>query len=78
MTFAQREFIYGVLSIYNTSINICALYRLSPTERNGLSTSKFMDEWRDFMSEQSVLKAEVIIVGDVNIHLDNATYHYTQ
>ena len=78
MTFAQLECIYGVLSIYNTSINICALFRLPPTERNGLSTSKFMDEWRDFISEQSVLKAEVIIVGDVNIHLDNSTDNYTQ
>ena len=44
----------------------------------GLSTSKFMDEWRDFMSEQSVLNAEVISVGDVNIHLDNSNGHYTQ
>ena len=64
MTFTQFECIYGVLSIHNTSINICAFYRPPPTERNGLSTSKFIDEWRDFMSEQSVLNAEVIIVND--------------
>ena len=69
---------YGVLSNPNTSINICAFYRPPPTERNGLSTSKFMDEWRDFMSELSVLNAEVIIVGDVSIHLDNSTGHYTK
>ena len=78
LTFLQFECIYGVLSIHNTSINICDFYRPPLTERNGLSTSKFLDEWRDFMSEQSVLNAEVIIVGDVNIHLDNSTGHYTQ
>ena len=78
MSFTQFECIYGVLNIHNTSINICGFYRPPPSERNGLTTSKFIDEWHDFISEQSVSNAECIIVGDINIHIDNTNSCYTQ
>ena len=78
MSFTQFECIYSVLNIHNTSINICGFYRPPPSERNGLTTSKFIDEWHDFISEQSVSNAECIIVGDINIHIDNTKSCYTQ
>ena len=78
MSFTQFECIYGVLNIHNTSINICGFYRPPPSERNGLTTSKFIDEWHDFISEQSVSNAECIIVGDINIQIDNTNSCYTQ
>ena len=78
MSFTQFECIYGVLNIHNTSINICGFYRPPPSERNGLTTSKFIDEWHDFISEQSVSNAECILVGDINIHIDNTNSCYTQ
>ena len=78
MSFTQFECIYGVLNIHKTLINICGFYRPPPSERNGLTTSKFIDEWHDFISEQSVSNSEYIIVGDINIHIDNTNSCYTQ
>ena len=46
-------------------------------ERNGLKTSDFLDEWRTFLSEQSTQSADLILVGDLNKHLDNPSNYYT-
>ena len=43
----------------------------------GLKTSDFLDEWRTFISEQSTLSPDLILVGDINIHMDNPSSHYT-
>ena len=36
-----------------------------------------MTEWADFLSQYTMKTAELIIVGDINIHLDDATHHHT-
>ena len=66
--YSQFECIYGMFNIDNTPTNVFAIYRLPPTERNGLKTSDFLDEWRTFLSEQSTQSADLILVGDLNIH----------
>ena len=66
-----------MFNIDNTPTNVCAICRPPPTERNGLKTSDFLDEWRTFISEQSTLSPDLILVGDINIHMDNPSSHYT-
>ena len=66
-----------MFNIDNTPTNVCAIYRPLPTERNGLKTSDFLDEWRTFISEQSTLSPDLNLVGDINIHMDNPSRYYT-
>ena len=46
-------------------------------KRGELTTTAFLDEWSKFMSQLTICKSELIVVGDVNIHLDNQTLHHT-
>ena len=36
-----------------------------------------MTEWADFLSQYTMNTAELIIVGNINVHLDDATHHHT-
>ena len=53
-------------------------YRPPPSTANGLTTSAFITEWTEFISQQALLSCELLIVGDVNIHLDRLTNLYTR
>ena len=54
------------------------MYRPPPSQQNNLSTTGFLTEWAEFLSHQTTAVAELIIVGDLNIHLDNNELHYSQ
>ena len=46
------------------------VYRPPTSVRNGLRTSTFFDEWTSFIEHLSIDHNNIIIVGDVNFHLD--------
>lgn len=48
------------------------VYRLPPNKQNGLKTSTFLgDEWPTFLANFTTAENDIIVVGDVNFHLDN-------
>ena len=75
--FSQFEFIMCSLIVKNQPTIICVVYRPPPSPTNNLNTNTFMTEWADFLSQYTMKTAELIIVGDINIHLDDATHHHT-
>ena len=56
--------------------DIVVFYRHPTSPQNGLSTTAFLGEWSTFMP-QLTIKPDLIVVGDVNIHIDNQTLHHT-
>ena len=66
------------LSINNKSILLFVVYRPPPSNQNGLTTSSFIEEFAEFVSEQIVNTAEIILTGDINLHLDVTSNPNTQ
>ena len=64
-----------IINKINTDIFI--FYRPPSSPQNGLTITAFLDEWSTFMSQLTICKSELIVVRDVNIHLDNQTLHHT-
>ena len=50
---------------------LLVVYRPGPTSANKLRVSKFWEEWSDMLSGYAASHREVIIVGDLNFHLEN-------
>ena len=46
------------------------MYRPTPSNKNGDTTKYFLNEWPKFLRKYAVLPCEVVIVGDLNFHLD--------
>ena len=53
------------------------MYRPPPSPVNQLNTNVFLREWAEFLSQYTTSTAELIIVEDINIHLDNTTHPHT-
>ena len=68
-----------VCSIIVTHIQIIfyVVYRPPVLPQNGLNISEFIEEWTQFISQHALNKEELIIVGDINIHLDNIALRTT-
>ena len=66
------------LSINNKSILFFVVYRPPSSNQIGLTTSCFIKEFANFVSEQIVNIAEVILTGDINLHLDVTSNLNTQ
>ena len=47
-------------------------------QQNGYNVNCFLDEFAEFLSKSTVAKSEIIILGDVNIHLDVKTNTHTR
>ena len=52
------------------TIRFIVVYRPPTSAGNGLRTSTFFDEWASFIEHLSIDHNNIIIVGDVNFHLD--------
>ena len=61
------------LSIQASSvcIHLIVIYRVPPSQKNGLSSTDFMEQFSDFLDTLATLKGKLIIAGDFNIHWDN-------
>ena len=61
----------------NKSILIIVIYRPPPSQQNQFNTSTFLEEFADFLS-QTITSSEVIITGDINIHIDDNNNSHTR
>ena len=78
LNYKQFEAMRTTLSINNKSILLFVVYRPPPSFQNGLTTSSFIEEFAEFVSEQIVNAAEMILTGDINLHLDVTSNPNTQ
>ena len=65
------------MTLANKNIDIFVFYRPPASTSNQLSTTAFIDEWCDFIAHHLISKSELIIVEDVNLHLDDADNYKT-
>ena len=74
---AQFEYLLCSIVVNNSSISIVVFYRPPPSHGNQLNTNAFLNEWDKFLFDFSTTTNEVVIVGYLNLHLDNLTHHHT-
>ena len=65
-------------NISNKQLNIFVVYRPPPSQKNGLKTRDFFEDFTNFCSEIAVFRGEVLIIGDLNVQLDCQNYPNTQ
>ena len=76
LKFTQFEHMSCRVIINKINIDIVVFYRPPTSPQNGFTTTAFLDEWSTFMSQLTICKSELIVVGYVNIYLDNQTLHH--
>ena len=69
--FKTFEVISGKFKLQNHALNVYTIYRPPPNQKNGFTTAQFFDEFADFLTLVSA-QNNIIIVGDFNIHIDDA------
>ena len=74
----QFESMACTLTYNNSVIDIIIVYRPPPTQRNQLHTNEFLEEWTEFLSHHTSTTAGLVVVGDLNIHMDNASHSHTK
>ena len=74
----QFECIICSLTGNHTTLHIMVVYRPPPSQQNQLHTNEFLTEWTEFLAQHTTSVAELLIVGDLNIHLDKTTDKYTR
>ena len=53
-------------------LNIIVVYRPPPTKRNGHTVGAFLDEFRSLLEDRMSSLGRLVILGDLNFHVDNA------
>ena len=53
-------------------LNIIVVYHPPPTKRNGHMVSAFLDEFRSLLEDRMSSPRRLVILGDLNFHVDNA------
>ena len=71
--FRSFEHIECRLKTPMSSMRIVVFYRPPSSAKNGLTTSVFFDEWDRFIDQHTIKPGPLIIMGDLNIHIDNTT-----
>ena len=66
------------LTYNNSVIDIIIVYRPPPTQRNQLLANELLKEWTEFLVQHTSTKAGLVVVGDLNIHMDNAPHSHTK
>ena len=67
------EYINGRIEHHGATINFIVVYRPPTSTQNGLGTSVYFQEWSSFVEYVAVECADIMLVGDVNFHLDSGT-----
>ena len=65
----QFECFISSLTGNHTPLPIMIVYRPPPSQKNQLHTNEFLTELTEFLAQHTTLVAELLIVGDLNIHL---------
>ena len=74
----QFEYLKCTVKLNRSAIDVIVFYRPPPSQQNNFTTREFMEEWSDFLSNHTLSKDDLIIVGDVNFHLENFSEHNTE
>ena len=53
------------------TVLLCVVYRPQPSKEKGLSVPQFMEEFDAFLEQAKTIAHDLILVGDLNFHLDN-------
>ena len=67
-----------LLNMNSKRIRIITIYRPPPSTTNGLTTAQFFFEFAMFLEHLISLSAQIVIVGDVNLHLENTSNNQTR
>ena len=51
---------------------LVVIYRPPPTQKNNFTLAEFLEEFEDFLAEMTTRHKSIIILGDFNIHWDDA------
>ena len=60
------------LDLKQQRVDLCAVYRPPPSDKNKFTVNKFIDEFGDLQSYASN-STPVVFLGDFNFHLDNGS-----
>ena len=66
------------LSVDKTSFRLAVVYRPGPTKENRLKNAVFFYQWSTFLAEYATQSKEIVIVGDLNFHVDVKNNHEAQ
>ena len=78
VSYSQFECIICSLVINKLSLCIIVVYRPPPSPENHLNTNTFLTEWAEFLSHYVTDTVELIVVGDINLHLDAHSHCHTK
>jgi len=70
--YTHFEYITCMVTSKNKSFCLSSIYRPPPSNANGLRTSVFLQEWEDYIEHLVSDPHELIITGDVNLHIDDS------
>jgi hypothetical protein len=68
--YTHFEYMDCDLTTDNTSLRLAVVYRPRPTRENGFKNAVFFDQWSTFLAGYVTHSKEIIIVGDLNFHVD--------
>ena len=76
--FTQFEYINCQIREKGSSTSFLAgvIYRPPPSKDNGFTTKEFIEEWSDFLEQISISVGEILIIGDINLHLEKTQDTY--
>ena len=77
LKFTQFEHMSSRVIINKMNIDIVVFYRPPTAPQNGLTATAFLDECSTFMYQLTISEYELLVVGDLNINLDNHSLHHT-
>ncbi len=64
------EHIECLLKIQGAHLRLVTVYRPPPSKVNGLKVSDFFEEWPTFLDNYLTSSGKLVVVGDLNFHLD--------
>ena len=72
------EYPHHLLKINSKWVRIVNIYRPPPSITNGLTTEMFFSEFEIFMEYLTTLPGQILILGDVNFHLEDTSNGQTK
>ena len=58
-------------------LDLITLYRPPPNQKNKFTTSQFFEEFSSFLQDKVTGSGDLLMVGDLNFHLDKKTDNTT-
>ena len=77
-THTSLELVQASIILQHNTLHFFCLYRPPPNRRNNLTDTMFTEQLPDFLDYVDNLPGFVCLVGDMNIHFDNALQSLTK